>query len=110
MQTNFVCVQRCEFRSFPVEWAKAGEWRSGQMDELSSDAVGHVDEALDAAIAACPSARFLKGSIHRFDAAVVLACPETVENARKTLGDRSAEALEGFESAPTGAAEPALQQ
>jgi len=64
------------------------------MGELSSDEVGHGDEVFDPAIAASPSARLLKRSIHRFDSAVVLACLETVENARKMVGDRSAEALE----------------
>jgi hypothetical protein len=80
------------------------------MSELSGDEVGHGDEVLDAAIAACPSASFLKRTIHRFDTTIVLACLETVENARKMPGDRSAEAFERFESAPTGPAEPALQQ
>ena len=80
------------------------------MGELSSDEVSHGDEVLDAAIAACPSASFLKRSIHHFDSAVVLACLETVEDASKMLGDRSAEAVERFESAPTGPTEPTLQQ
>ncbi|EXI77283.1 MAG: hypothetical protein AW10_03874 [Candidatus Accumulibacter appositus] len=82
------------------------------MGELSSDEVGHIDEVVDAAIAAgasaCAagaSACLLKRSIHRLDATVVLACLETVEDARKMLGDRSAEAFKGFESAATGPAE-----
>lgn len=32
---------------------KPGEWRGGQMGELSSDEAGHGDEVVDAAIAAC---------------------------------------------------------
>jgi len=83
---------------------KPGEWRSGQMGELSSDEVGPGDKVFDAAIAACPSASasFLKRSIHRFDSAVVLACLETVADARKMLGDRSAEALEGCTGSRAG--------
>ena len=80
------------------------------MSELSGDEVGHGDEVFDAAIAARPCARLLEGSIHRFDAAVVFAGVKTVEYARKMLGDRPAEALEGFESAAAGPAEPALEQ
>jgi hypothetical protein len=67
------------------------------MGELSSDEVGHGDEVFNAAIAAGPSASLLKRSIHRLDTTVVFACLETVEDARKMLGDRSAEALEGFQ-------------
>ena len=80
------------------------------MGELSSDEVGHGDEVFNAAIAACPTASFLKCAIHRFDTTIVFACLETVEDARKMLGDRSAEALEGFQSAPAGPAEPAFEQ
>jgi CRISPR-associated endonuclease Cas3-HD len=89
---------------------RPGEWRGGQMGELSSDEVGHGDEVFDAAIAAGASASFLKRAIHRLDTTVVFACLETVEDARKMLGDRSAEALEGFQSAPAGPTEPALEQ
>jgi len=80
------------------------------MSEFAGDEVGHVDEVFDAAIAARTGARLLEGSIHRFDPAVVFAGVKTVEYARKMLGDRPAEALEGFESAAAGPAEPALEQ
>ena len=72
------------------------------MGKFSSDEVGHGDEVFDATIAARPCARLLKGSIHRFDPAVVFARLEPVEYARKRLGDRPAEALERFESAAAG--------
>jgi len=64
------------------------------MGELCSDEVGHGDEVFDAAVSAGASVSLLKCSIHRFDTTVVFACLETVEDARKMLGDRSAEALE----------------
>ncbi len=87
-----------------------GEGRGGQMSELSSNKIGHGDEVLDAAIAACASSGLLKRSIHRFDTAIVLAGVKTVEDARKMLADRPAEALERFESAAAGPTEPALEQ
>ena len=80
------------------------------MSELSGDEVGHVDEVFDAAIAACASSGLLKRSIHRFDTAMVFAGVKTVEYARKMLGNRPTEALEGFESAAAGPTEPALEQ
>jgi hypothetical protein len=88
---------------------RPGEWRGGQVGELSSDEVGHGDEAFNAAIAACPSASFLQRAIHRLDTTIMFACVETVEDAGKILGDRSAEALEGFHAAPAGPAEPAFE-
>ena len=80
------------------------------MGEFPGDEVSHGDEVLDAAIAAGASACLLKGSIHRFDTAVVFTDLEAVEYARKVLGDGPAEALEGFQLATTGPTEPTLEQ
>ena len=56
------------------------------MGEFPGDEVSHGDEVLDAAIAAGASACLLKGSIHRFDTAVVFAGFEAVE--RDTVYNR----------------------
>nr|WP_295509360.1 hypothetical protein [Accumulibacter sp.] len=62
------------------------------------------------AIASGASACLPTRPIHRLATTVVLACLENVEDARKMLGDCSAEALERFQSAAAGPVEPALHQ
>jgi len=63
-----------------------GERWGGQVSEFSGNEIGHGDEVLNASVAASTGSRFLECAVHGFDAAVVLAGFEAVEDAGQVGG------------------------